>query len=95
MKEVCKETGELYTWCDDCETEFAEIRYKDKDWCASCFEIQLEYDTYNNCPIKDLDSHTTTTYTLEGEYLGDSDDFDSVIDYLNKHTHHVKKIQED
>jgi len=65
----------LGVWCDECETEFASVVTSDsKELCSDCFieTITDEYDgTYQ---------YTETHYMLGGEYIGNEDNFNAVLE---------------
>lgn len=62
--------------------DIATYRYKDKNYCAEC--LLKEFDVEENKIIE---------YYLDGEYLGNSDDINEVIDNLEDDD--IEKIEDE
>lgn len=56
-----------------CEGSNGDYKYKGKHYCGECI-----------LSIFDVEESTTTHYYHNGEYLGDSDDFNEVISNLDR-----------
>lgn len=54
--------------CSKCKMDISEYKYNNKPYCSDC--IMKEFK---------VEESTTTHYHLDGEYLGDDNDYDSVI----------------
>lgn len=71
-KEVCEYHG---LSCHKCSCE-AEFIYNDDMYCLGCL---LEENDVEEC--------TTTSYYVDGEYLGADDDMDEVLENLSNYVH--------
>ena len=69
----------LNTKCCKCDTpaNICELyKYEDKIYCCCCLTEKLEEDDYIHTDI------VTVYYDSDGYKLGDSDDFDEIMDEL-------------
>lgn len=62
-------------FCEKCDIEFAEYEYCGKGLCSGCLVEELEED-------EEIESYTTTNYILNGEYMGNEEDIQELIDKL-------------
>lgn len=72
-------------YCDVCETEFAEYKYENNDYCSRCLVKCLDSDFIIN-------SYDVTHYNIEGEHLGTNSDLQEVAENIAK-TLELKKIE--
>lgn len=66
----------------ECGSE-AEYKYEDDFYCADCIMEHLDIDTY-----------TTTHYTLDGGYLGCDDDLEEVIDRIKSRGYKIEDLED-
>lgn len=69
---VCQYHGLSCNKCD-CEAEYA---YNDDVYCLDCLLKE-----------NDVEECTTTSYYVDGEYLGTDDDMDEVLENLNNYVY--------
>lgn len=69
---VCDYHG--YT-CNKCKSE-AGFMYNDEAYCLDCLLKE-----------NDVEECTTTSYYVDGEYLGSDDDIDEVLENLNNYVY--------
>lgn len=76
-KEKCDRCFEVYEWVIDNEDLY---KYEDRFYCWGCLEEKLNDDDI-------LDVNSITYYRLGGDYIGDENDIEEVIerivDYLD------------
>lgn len=59
--------------CSICKSDYADAYFKNKDTNEIiCDQCLLESDC--------MSYETTTSYYLEGEFMGDTDDYESLLD---------------
>lgn len=72
IKNKCDRCYEVYEWVIDNEELY---KYEDKLYCWECLEQKLNDDDI-------LDIGEMTYYNLGGEYIGDENDIEEVIDRI-------------
>lgn len=65
--------------CENCVVDDAEYEYKGKRLCGECLLREIER-AYAGSPYGEFYSYTETTYFLNGERIGTSDDISAVTD---------------
>lgn len=75
----CKRHVSSCSLCDSC---CPDVIYKGEYYCMDCL---LE-------EINDLEHETTVNYYLDGEYIGNSDDFDTLVDNLIENIDDLERI---
>lgn len=74
-KKICSEHSYECTECD----EQATHEYEHKQYCAECLLKEMNVETYQ-----------VTHYMIDGEYLGDEDELDEIIEKLGRN---VKQLE--
>lgn len=72
IKDKCDRCYEVYKWITTDEDLY---KYEDKLYCWGCLEQKLNDDDI-------LSSNIMTYYNLGGEYIGDENDIEEVIDRI-------------
>ncbi len=73
IKEKCDRCFEVYRWVTTVDEEL--YKYEDKLYCWECLEQKLE-------DAEILEISALTYYNLGGEYIGDENDIEEVIDRI-------------